>query len=397
MQGRVRRLAVIPNDPVDLYLSSGYGAAWLKAYFNPAGFFDDVYSLSSYEQVDGNLVGLIVQPTAPADLHRRLRELRIDVVRAYGGSHSCAVACRDKVSGVPVVVSVHDTSPSLLDPAIARADVVLCVSAAVKQLVAQHVKTHDRLWMLPNRVDSSVMRPYSAAETADLDVRYPHRYRILHVGRKTRQKNLDNLIKALAILGSDYCLLASGKGSTGEYEQLAAQERVLDRCYFIEAIANEELPRYFSWADCMCNPSRWEGMSIVLIEALAAGAILVASDIPEISESITDGENGLLIREFEQPSAIAAAIRTACTNAEVRRTLRANARTSVERFERSRIDALEAGYYQTVLDMRAAGVFDQPLATRATRALVRNARRVLPPAIKDVIRPFSAPYSGGAR
>ena len=49
-------------------------------------------------------------------------------------------------------------------------------------------------------------------------------------------------------------------------------------------------------------------MSIVLIEALAAGAILVASDIPEIAESVHDGENGLLVKDYENPEAIAEAI-----------------------------------------------------------------------------------------
>ena len=52
----------------------------------------------------------------------------------------------------------------------------------------------------------------------------------------------------------------------------------------------------------------------MLIEALAAGAILVTSDIPEISESVHHGENGLLIKDYESAAAIAAMIRTACTD-----------------------------------------------------------------------------------
>ncbi len=347
--------------------------------------------------MDGPLVGVTPLPTEPSRLRQRLRELQIDVVRAYGGSEACAMACRDKVSGIPVVVSVHDTLPSLLYPAIAHADVVLCVSAAVQRLVSDKVHRHDRVWLLPNRVDFSVMRPFASSETADLDDRYPYRYRILHVGRKARQKNLDNVIKALAVLGSDYCLLAVGKGSVDEYAQLAAREGVLDRCFFIDAIETEELSRYFSWSSCMCTPSRWEGFGMVFIEALAAGAIVVTSDIPELAELIAHRENGLLVKDFENPSAIADAIRTACTDGDVRRTLHRRARTSVERFEQGRIDALEAGYYQRVLELRARGVFTQPLAVRAGRSVVREVRRVLPQSVKDAIRPLVAHLPGAAR
>ena len=380
------RLAIIPNDPVDLYLKSGYGAGWLKAYFNPARFFTEVYSLAPYEQVDGALVGVIPRPTPAERLPQALQTLGIDVVRAYGGAHPCEIACSHKVPGIPVVVSVHDTTPELLHPSIVDADVVLCVSEAVRRLALSRVG-HDRVWLLPNRVDFSVMRPRTPDETADLAVKYPYKYPILHVGRRSVQKNLDNLIRALAMLGSEYCLVAAGRGSLDEYSRLAADLGVRDRCFFVDAIANEELPRYFSWARCMCNPSRWEGMSIVLIEALASGAVLVASDIPEISESVHDGDNGVLIKDFENPGAIAAAIRTACTDETLRTQVRGRARKSVEQFERSRIDALEAGYYAKVLELQAAGTFRVPVGARIQKRLT-DAARSMPGPIKDTLRPF---------
>jgi len=382
----MRRLAVIPTDPVELYLESGYGAKWLKDYFNPGKIFDEVYSLSPYERVDGDLVGLTVMPTPPEHLHDRIRELGVDVVRAYGGLTQCEMACANKVSGVPVIVSVHDTSPALLSDSIQDADAVLCVSEAVKALVATKY-TKERLWHLPNRVDFDAFRPRSRAETADLDERYPFPRRIFHVGRKDEAKNLDNLIRALRLLGPDYCLIATGKGDEEPYRRLAVEEGVLDRCFFIQAIPHEELPRYFSWADCMCNPSRREGMSIVLIEALAGGAILVTSDIPETSEFVRDGENGILIRDYLSPAAIAAAVRKACTDKGLRRTLRANARASVEKFERSRVDELEAGYYERILQLPKRH-FAIPPPARTLRAVRRVASRVLPKRVKSALRPL---------
>ena len=84
--------------------------------------------------------------------------------------------------------------------------------------------------------------------------------------------------------------------------------------------------------------SRWEGMSIVLIEALAAEATLVVSNIPEIAESVRDGENGLLVETTRIPMPFGRN-QGGGTDGAVRQTLKKNARRSVEQFERSKVDA----------------------------------------------------------
>jgi glycosyltransferase involved in cell wall biosynthesis len=372
----MRRLAIIPNDPIDLYLSSGYDAAWLRRYFNPGELFDEVYSLSPYEGAGASAVGVIAEPTPAAELAHRLRALRIDVARAYGGAHPCAIACAAKTDGVPVIVSVHDARPSLLDPLIREADVVLCVSDTVKRLAMTAFPRPDRVWLLPNRVSFEEMRQYGAVETVDVSARYPFTYSILHVGRKSPEKNLANLIRSLRLLGPEYGLVAIGKGSSAAYEQVAAEEGVSARCVFLDAVSNRELARYYSWATCCCMPSRTEAMCSVAIEALACGSMVVASDIPAFRECIVDGRNGLLIRDYEDPAAIAAALRTACTNQAVRETTMRQARRSVERFEQRRIDALEASYYERVLAMRDAGAFAASFGARCQRRLRRATSRL---------------------
>src|SRR3989338_800224 len=371
----MKKLAVIPSDPISAYLSAGYGEKWLREYFNPLKFFDEVYVFSPKEKNNPDLLGLKAIHTQPHELPARLKEFKIDVVRAYGGFWPCAMACCNKVNGIPVVVSVHDTSQDLLRDAIAKADVVLSMSKAVRNLVLTKFKREDRAWLLPNRIHFDYMRPYTKVEIGDeLDKKYPFKYKIIHVGRKVKQKNLDNLIKSLRHLGKDYCLLAVGKGDSKPYEQIACNEGVLDQCFFIEAIRNEDLPRYFSWADCMCMPSRWEGFSIVIIEALAAEAVFVGSNIPEIAEAVQHGHNGLLVNDHEDPQAIAEMIKIACTDPDVRKKVRSNARKSVEHFEQSKVDALEVEYYKKSLEMAARGDFrlsmiDQLTATSCGKGI----------------------------
>jgi len=347
----MKRLAVIPSDPIDAYIKKGFSKTKLEDYYNPCKFFDEVYLLSPLEQDNSNLLDMKVVRTQTKDMKKRLRELNIDIVRAYGGYWACDMACNNKVDGVPVVVSVHDKRPELLYKSIKKADVVFCVSEVVRKIVQTKHKKTDRIWILPNRVNFSVMHPVKKEKLVDLNNNNPFKYRILHVGRKAVEKNLDTLIKALKILGDDYCIIAAGRGNNDEYVRLAEKQGVTKQCFFLESIKNEDLARYYSWADCMCTPSRLEGFGVVFIEALACESIVVTSDIAPMNEYIKNLENGILVKNYENPQALAEMIKLACINKQVRAPLKRNARKSVEKFEQSRVDKLEVSYYDKVLTM----------------------------------------------
>jgi glycosyltransferase involved in cell wall biosynthesis len=392
------RLAVIPSDPLDAYKDAGY-ASWLEGYYNPLHCFNDVYLLSPLEKKERRELGMKVIPTQPRELKRRIRELGIHLVRGYGGYWACDMACNHRVDGVPVIVSVHDTNPKLLYNSVKRADVVFCTSNAVKRLVLTKFKHPEKAWILPNRIDLGIMRPYPKDALVDLDSKYPLKYKILHVGRKSVQKNLDTVIRAVKYLQPEYGLLAIGKGETEGYVQLAKREGVIDRCYFIQNIENRELARYYSFSDCMCTPSRWEGFGIVFIEALACEAIVITSDIAPMNEFIGHVENGLLVEDYENPKALANMIKLACEDKELRNSIKRKTRKSVERFEKNKIDELEASYYERILEMKGKGYFTIPLWKRETllaensvseaRAkFMRISRRLVPNSVKDKIRPF---------
>jgi glycosyltransferase involved in cell wall biosynthesis len=357
MSNKEPRLAVIPSDPIEVSKSIGW-ASLLEEYYNPLHFFKEVYLLSPLEKEEKYEFGMHIIPTKPKQLKSRIKELNINVIRSYGGYWACDMACSNKVNGVPVVVSVHDTNPDLLYDSIKEADVVFCVSEAVRKLVSTKHKKRNRAWLLPNRVDFNIMRPYEENELKDLDDKYPAQYRILHVGRKAKQKNLDTVIKSLKILGSNYCLLAVGSGCKDEYVNLAKEQEVIEQCFFIESISNQELARYYSWADCMCTPSRWEGFGIVFIEALACEAVVVTSDIAPINEYMVHKRNGLLVKDYEDPLAIAKMIEVTCTDKQLRDDIKKNARNSVEMFEKRRIDELEVNYYKNILEMAQSGAFN---------------------------------------
>jgi glycosyltransferase involved in cell wall biosynthesis len=363
-------LAVIPSDPLAALKQKGI-SSWLEDYYNPVRFFDKVYLLSPLEKEFRSEFGMIIVPTLQNQLKARIKELHIDVVRAYGGYWASDMACYNKVKGVPVIVSVHDTNPQILHESISKADVVFCVSPIVRSLVLKKYARHERVWILPNRVNFETMRPSSSPESSLLDSAYPYRYRILHVGRKSREKNLDTVIKALRIVGKEYCLVAIGRGNTQDYSELAKAEGVADQCYFLDSIANEDLANYYSWANCVCNPSRWEGFGLVFLEALACAGVVVTSDIPPMNEYITHMRNGLLVRDYENPQELAEMIAVACRDAGVRESIKKMARESIMRFDKKTIDQQEANYYKTVLEMSRNNEFNASLFKRIFRAKSR--------------------------
>lgn len=383
----MKRLGVIPTDPINHYIDTGYSKSWLKEYFNPAQYFDEVYVFSPRETDCPDLLGMKVFRTEPHELQSRLKEFKIDILRAYGGMWPCTMACENKVPGIPVVVSIHDTRPDIFYDAVKKADVVFCAQQ-LKDFVMTKFKNADRLWILPNGINFDVMRPHSREEAANIGTRYglQRKYKILQVGRRHVQKNLETLIRALKILGEDYSLLTAGKGDAEGYKRLAQEQGVAERVVFIESIKNEEMPLHFAWADCLCHPTRWEGMSLLVVEALASAAVVVTSDIPEMKGLVSHMNNGLLVKEYESPHALADMIRLACTNEEVRKTLQRNARKSVEQFEEGKMRKLEASYYEKILQMKETEGFRTPLWRGLSWGIEDGIKKSIPRPVREYVK-----------
>lgn len=385
----MKRLGVVTPDSLTNYISMGYGG-WLEEYYNPQHFFDEVYYFSSGEDKERRELGMHIVPVPIHRIWKSIKQFKIDIVRAYGGELACEMACSNKVNGVPVVVSVHDRRLECLSDMIKRTDIAFGVSEEVVQLILAKYKQKDRIWLLPNRVNLSVMKPQDVDSNSDLNRRYPFKFRILHVGRKDPVKNIDTLIRALKILGPEYCLLAIGKGDLSQYTALAKAERVGTRFFSIEAVNNEELPGYYSWASCLCNPSRSEAMSIALIEALACGAVIVTSPIAARGVHIKHLEDGIVFDDLENPQCLASAIERACTDWKLVERLKENARKSAMKFEKSKIDRLEVSYYQKILFMKEEGLFRKTILEEVSDTIMRysgnKAPRFTPSWVKRNVR-----------
>ncbi len=348
----MKKLAVFPSDPISAYVQQGKSYEYLEGYFNPGDYFDEVYCLSLWGDRAIERKGKIIYiKCKPWEFNKKILELKPDVIRAYGGYISSDLAQLAKVDGIPLIVSVHDTNPVLIHDSVKYADCVVCMAECVKKAVEGILGiSGNHICVMPNRIDVDLFSRKSDEEYFDkLDRQFGMGKHILHVGRKTEQKNLDTLIKSLQYLDDDVSAIFVGSGSTEKYLHLAKAIGVDNRCYWVPAVKKEELPLWYSWCDCFCTPSRWEGFGYVFIEAAGCEAPIVTSNIAPMNEYLTDRINSLLVDEYENPEALATSIKNVFNGGVLIEKMCQNARAVGLQFAKDKIDKMEVSIYEKVM------------------------------------------------
>ncbi len=139
---------------------------------------------------------------------------------------------------------------------------------------------------------------------------------ILFVGRLSHIKGVDILLRSLSRLnGREYRAMLAGTGGQGdELEQLAIQLGVRDKVDFLGL--RDDVSRLMLAADCLVLPSRWEGLPMVVLEAMARAKPVIASAVGGIPEVIQDGITGWLVPP-EDPLALAETIKMVLSSPEM--------------------------------------------------------------------------------
>lgn len=212
---------------------------------------------------------------------------------------------------------------------------------------------------LPNGVDVERFAP--TGPRLDLRERFnlsPEARVLLFVGALDRAhhfKGLDRLLLALRHLPPDVVLLVVGDGDLRpEYEAQAQALGLRSRVAFAGAVPHDDLPLYFRGADLTVLPSLPpESFGMVLIESLACGVPVVASNIPGVRQVVDHGSDGLLAKPGA-PGALAAAIAQVLADDNKRRAMGERGRAKVEaRYAWQAVgDRLEAIYYDLLGESR---------------------------------------------
>jgi glycosyltransferase involved in cell wall biosynthesis len=163
-------------------------------------------------------------------------------------------------------------------------DVALVSSSHDKTYVEQRYGVDSRhIHLLRNYIDTSLFKPMMSTDR--------HLRRLIFVGRLSKQKNVENLIRATAQLGIGLDLY--GDGELKQALSMLASQVKADVC-FKGPVPNAALPAILSGYRYFVLPSLYEGMPKTLLEAMACGLICVGTDVEGINEVISHGTNGFL-------------------------------------------------------------------------------------------------------
>jgi glycosyltransferase involved in cell wall biosynthesis len=157
-------------------------------------------------------------------------------------------------------------------------------------------------------------------------------------------KGHDLAIEAL-VHASDAKLLIVGEGpERAALESLARQRGVAARVAFLGLVRHETLPEVYNAADVLLLPSAREGMPNVVLESIACGTRVVATDVGGIAEVLTSPVAGELMR-----SRSVDALRESLDRVASRAVSVAETRTFAERFAWDAVIAKQVKLYRRVL------------------------------------------------
>jgi len=152
---------------------------------------------------------------------------------------------------------------------------------------------------LPNAVDTDTFKPIKADPAEVLLEKYTKNKIILFVGNLLPVKNLDVLIKAMPKVDGEAILLIVGGGYAEEkYRKLVKKMKLEERVIFYGPVKNkEELAKIYNLASVTTVPSFYESFSLSTVESLSCGIPVIGNNIPGIKGRISDGIDGILLKE----------------------------------------------------------------------------------------------------
>jgi glycosyltransferase involved in cell wall biosynthesis len=242
----------------------------------------------------------------------------VDLVDAhyfYPDGVAAAMLARDL--GKPFIVTARGTDINLIPQyrlpramirwAAERSAGIVAVCAALKDAIVDLGISPDKVRVLRNGVDLDLFRP-EGKKTAD-SKRSREGTVLLSVGHLIERKGHDLVIRALPQLPSTRLVIA-GEGPLGNpLRRLADELGVADRVQFVGAVPQRDLASYYRAADILVLASSREGWANVLLEAMACGTPVIASNVWGTPEVVAAPEAGELLQDRTPASIVQAVTR----------------------------------------------------------------------------------------
>ncbi|OGT26149.1 MAG: hypothetical protein A2Z17_07850 [Gammaproteobacteria bacterium RBG_16_66_13] len=164
--------------------------------------------------------------------------------------------------------------------------------------------------VIPNGVDLKRFRPVAGKPETSIP-------RLITVSRLVPKNAIDVLIRAVRLVAKEHpgleCRVLGDGPGRARLERLALELGVQDVVRFEGTVPHDEVARHLGECRIFVRPSRSEGMGNAFVEAMAAGLPVVGTAVGGLTDSLRDGETGLLAK-VDDPEDLAAKIGLLLTN-----------------------------------------------------------------------------------
>jgi len=309
----------------------------------------------------GSVARISLSPSLYQRVKRILRQERFDIVHLH----------EPLMPALPLVVLRHSHTVNvgtfhayreshvgyeygklLIKGFVDKLDGRIAVSEAARDLVAHYFP--GEYVLIPNGIE---VGRFGSPRIEPFPKYGDGKFNILFVGRLEKRKGFKYLLRAFSYVKAELPnsrLIVVGAYDVKDkssYERYVRRHRLED-VIFVGYASAEDLPRYYRTCDLFCAPSTgFESFGIVLLEAMAAGKPIVASDIAGYRNVLEDGAEGLLV-EPKDEKALAEAIIRLLKDPELRQRMGERGRAKAPRYSWDKIAQRVLDYYQELLERK---------------------------------------------
>lgn len=247
-------------------------------------------------------------------LSKLFKERKVDVVHSHNWGTFIYSVLGAKLAHVPIIHGEHGKNPDEMGRESSvrrftksqlgrRLDLLTTVSQTLADEWAKEYRVPaEKIQWIPNGVDSVRFSPETDKTQFRVNLGLPGSASVVGtVGRMDSLKNVEVLIAAFAQLAAKipeaYLLLVGTGPSESTLRKQAEESGFADRIKFLGH--RSDTPDVFAAMDVFVLPSKFEGMSNVLLEAMASGLAVVCADLPAHREVFVPDVEGILVSPCE--------------------------------------------------------------------------------------------------
>ena len=256
----------------------------------------------------------------PFKIARFLKAEKADLIHTHDSSANFYGGIAARLAGVNVILNTEHGGiyfESNRKKAINRFLTALntkqiCVSESIKKDLESMKVSNRRLITINNGIDLKIFEPAvdKLYKRKSMGVR-ENDFVITNVGRFSREKNQRLLLDAaqdiLEVIPNAKIVFVGDGELKEQLEDKAKAKGLAGRVFFLGT--RNDVPEILKASDCFVNCSVSESFGLAIVEAMAAGMPVIATDVGGVKEIITNNETGILIKADDKEALIKAVLR----------------------------------------------------------------------------------------